>query len=597
MSTKIMDCDLVVLGAGGSGLVAAVKAAELSGKKVIVLEKANKIGGASIFAHAISVMDSKWQKEAGVTVSEPQDISGQFFDWLVEKGGAEKYFIVAKNGERMFGSYRFGQILMPKRQEKYRNHPDPSIGPGWVGSYIVDKMVECCEKMGIPILTETRARKFITDDKGRVTGVLADTKDGQLLINCKACFIGAGGFGADMEKLKKRWPEVYNNKEIFSLCPPALTGDGIDMAEEIGAAVDQTKRDTGDGFVNAGLTHHPYSYTIYRMMAEPEMVIVNLNGKRLSNRATLADEPKAVAYAIADNDVVEMLGEMRIVNYHEDADIPILKKFRDDIAYEVALDEAGVKGNRTKKADTLAELAVKMDINPSAFVATIERYNKFCDDGKDLDFGKDPKSLKPVRKPPFYAFFGHRHTQCTKGRNGIAVNSKYEVLNAKGEAMPGLWAGGDACTIYGAVRRRFPGGPSAAAGAAAGAAGGAPGGAAPGGAQGGAPSGVAGAAVGAPGIGGSVGVAGSTPSGGAAGASGTASGGVPPGPAASIGAPGASSGAPGGITAGSAGGVPGASSASANILSTEGFPNGGLGSAVLSGYQAGINLADYLKNI
>ena len=551
MATKVMDCDLVVLGAGGCGLVAAVKAADVSGKKVIVLEKAKKPGGASIFAHAVSVMDTKWQKEAGYAVSEPQDISGQFFDWLVEKGGAEKCFRMAKEGERKMGGA--GSIFMPVRLDRYKDHPDPSIGPGWWGSYIVEKMIECCEKTGIPVLTETSAKKFITDDKGKVTGVLAGTRDGQLLVNCKACVIAAGGFGANYEKLQKYWPEEFNNKQIFNLCPPTITGDCIDMAEEIGAAIDQTKWGMSSfpgGFYSSTPIHHPYSYTIMGMMGNAMTVSVNLNGERwmneggggmMSGTVSVASQPKGVAYSIIDSEILDAIGPTLVNNVMDEPDVAVMKKYREDIAYEVAIDEEGASGDHAKKADTLAELALKMKIDPKTFVATIERYNKFCDNGKDLDFGKAAGNLKPIRKPPFYAFFGHRFRQCTKGLNGIAVNPKFEVLNTKGEVMPGLWAGGDGCTIFGGVKRSMRG---------------MPGGAAPGGAPG------AGASSGATG-----GAAAGTPSG----------------------APGAAAGAPGA--------VPGASAAGANVLSTEGSPNGGLSAAVLSGYQAGINAANYLKNI
>jgi hypothetical protein len=92
-----------------------------------------------------------------------------------------------------------------------------------------------------------------------------------------------------------------------------------------------------------------------------------------------------------------------------------------------------------------------MNIDPAVFVETIDRYNKFCETGKDLDFGKDAKSLKPVKKPPFWAIYGHRYSQCTKGLNGIAVNPNFEILNKKGEVMPGLYAAGDTCTVYGGL--------------------------------------------------------------------------------------------------------------------------------------------------
>jgi hypothetical protein len=382
MAKRVIDCDLVVLGAGGSGLVAAVKAADVSGKRVMVLEKAKKPGGATNFAGGLRVTNSKWQKAAGITnqgssgpppgmgIGKNQNSNGrssgypkrgngpgpgatpevtdQFFDWLVDKGGAEKYFKLNKSGI----------VEMPNRIEKYKNHPDPSIGPGRAGTYVIDKMVECCEKQKIPILTQTRAKKFITDSQGKVTGVLADTKDGELLVNCKACYIGAGGFGADYEKLQKLWPEDHNGKSMLHLCPPTCTGDCINMAEEIGAGIDLSVA----WLSFMGPVHHPYSYTIYRIMVQPETVYINLNGERYvdetknlsaQSAAVLGLQPKAEMYAVVDSEWVETLGQRGIATPWEESDLPILKRFREDIAYETALDESGVKGNHTKKADSL----------------------------------------------------------------------------------------------------------------------------------------------------------------------------------------------------------------------------------------------------
>jgi len=535
MAIKVMDCDLVVLGAAGCGLVAAVKAADVSGKKVIVLEKAKKPGGATIFAHGMGsvgpIKDTKLHREAGYPVNDSPDITGQFFDWLLSKGGVEKYFRIGEPNPDRLGA----MIYMPVRTEKYKDHPDPSIGPGWMGSVVVDKMLECCEKTGIPVLTETRARKFITDDKGKVTGVLADAKDGQLLVNCKVCIIGAGGFGANYEKLQKYWPDDYNNKKMHNLCPPTITGDCIDMAEEIGAAIDQTYHTIGP-LMRVPL-HHPYGYAVHLLMQNPAIVSVNLNGERWMNEGSgmhsdvsVGSQPKGVAYSVADNEMIEKLGERLVDLAVDEADFDILslENLRKELAYEVAIDEEGASGNHSKMANTLVDLALKMNIDPKAFVATINRYNEFCDNGKDLDFGKDPKSLVPIRKPPFYAIFGHRWTQCTKGSNGICVNGKFEVLNTKGEAIPGLYAGGDACTIYGGYILSKPFG-----------------------------MGAANPDTNAPG----------------AGSSGAAVGDSPPGNAS------------------------GTSAAGINILSGEGNPPGGLGGAFISGYHAGINAGNYLKNI
>jgi len=580
MTTKVMDCDLVVLGAGGSGLVAAVKAFDLTGKKVIVLEKSKKPGGATFFAGVMGevgpIKDSKWQKDAGYEVSEPQDISGQFFDWLVSKGGAETFFTVAKPEEK-----RQSAIYWTVRQEKYRNLPDPSIGPGKMGSFVVDKLMECCQKSGIQVLTETRARKLITDNKGKVTGVIADTNDGQLLVNCNACVIAAGGYGANMEMLKKYYPKEFNNTKIHSLCPPACTGDCINAAREAGAYIDPTIRsiEFPGGFFGAGTMHHPYSWSLASLMGNGMFVSVNLYGKRWKNEggfgggaaADLGDQPGGVAYAVADNEIVETAGS-QMMNQKQGSpgegssgldERTAIKKWREDLEYEVSIDEEGAGGNHTKKADTLAELALKMKVDPKTFVETIERYNKFCETGKDLDFGKSAQTLKAIKKPPFWAIFGHRWSQCTKGRNGVAVNSKFQALNTKGEVMPGLYAVGDGCTIFGGLvlnkssNQGMPGGaPSgAAAGAVAGSSAAAPAAAAPGGnAQSSAPGGNA---------------QGAAPGGGASSAGGP-SGGMP---------------------------MTGRSSQDANILKGEGSCCGGLGAAFISGYYAGLNVADYLKNI
>ena len=581
-----MDCDLVVLGAGGAGLVAAVKASEDSAKKVIVLEKAKKPGGASYFAGGPGVgsmgrMGGAPGGAGGGQGGGSQDVTSQFSGWFTSKVGAENFVKTA-------------------RTPKYMDLPDPSIGPGRGGSFLVDKMVEFCQKQGIQILYETPARKFITDTKGKVTGVLADAKDGQVLVNCKACVIASGGFGRNYEKLQKYWPEEYNNKELFFLCPPGMTGDGIEMAEEIGAYINQTKWDMNiaGGFFASGPIHHPYTWTLMSIMGNGAFVSINLDGKRWKNESgmggvSVGTQPGGVAYSVADNDIMEAAGSQlgnssgggMMANMMSDPnsnEARAIKRWREDLEYEVAIDEEGASGNHAKKANTLVELALKMKIDPAIFVETIERYNKFCETGKDLDFGKSAQMLKAIKKPPFYAIYGHRFSQCTKGLNGIAVNTKFEVLNPKGEAMPGLYAAGDTCTMYGGLvlqgsarRTSASGAPGAGAPAAGGpgaAPGGAPATAAPGAAPGDAP------ATGAPGA-----APGGAPAMGAPGAA--------PGSAPGPGGPGAAPGA------GGPGGAPGAVAASVNILTTEPSPCGGSTAAFMSGYSAGVHVAQYLKNV
>ena len=574
MTTKVMDCDLVVLGAGGSGLVAGVKAFDLTGKKVIILEKSKKPAGCTYFASGMGeagpIKDSKMQKDGGYEVSEQQDISGQWFDWFVLKGGSETYFKVAKREDtkKVVGFYYpdgrmgGGGISYPGRTEKYKNLPDHSIGPGRLGSWVVDRLVDCCQKQGIQLLTETRARKFLTDDSGRVSGVIADTKDGQLLVNCKACIIAAGGYGRNMDLLKKYYPKQFNGTKIHSLCPPAMTGDCILAAEEIGAYIDPTIRSLSfpGGFFADGLGRHPWSPSL-SSLTSGKSVIINMDGKRWKNEAgmgggDISAQRNGVACAIVDSEIVETAGSQQGGMGGMAMGGSSSTSIKDDLEYEAAIDDDGASGNHTKKADTLVELALKMKIDPRRFVDTIERYNKFCETGKDLDFGKPAQMLKAIKKPPFYAIFGNRWSQSTKGRNGVAVNSKFQALNTKGEVIPGLYAVGDGCTIFGGLVLNSPNmgyTPLSAEATAARAA---------------LSKDVAQAFAAAP----------------SAGAPG-------------VGSPGM--GVPGAGSSGGQGGMPmmGGGAQNNDILKGESVACGGLGPAFLSGYCAGTFAAVYLKNI
>ena len=472
MTQEVIHCDLVVLGAGGSGLVAAARASEDSGTKVLVLEKAPKIGGASYFAGGPGVgrpMGPPGPDGPGLGgPGDPgpngpgpggpnrasQDLMAQFSNWFAAKVGQ-------------------GNMVSAARMEKFKKLPDPSIGPGRGGTFTVEKMLASCKQQGVQILTETPAKKLIVREGGNVTGVLAQTPNGELLVQCKACVIAAGGFGSNYQKLKRYWPEEYNGEEIFFLCPPGMMGDGIDMVEEIGAYIDQTpwRQDEAGGFFASGPMHHPYSWAVQSLMFDGKFVCINLDGNRWKNEdgpgGSLATQPGSVAYCVADEAIVQAVGSQLAGSgmvgpggrpaAADSNEARAIKKWREDLESEAAIDDAGASGNHVKKADTLAELALKMRIDPKTFTETIARYNGFCQTGNDLDFGKPARLLKPIAKPPFWAIYGHRFSQCTKGLYGIAVNCDFEVLDPKGEAMPGLFAAGDTCTIYGGLVLQMPG--------------------------------------------------------------------------------------------------------------------------------------------
>ena len=110
-----------------------------------------------------------------------------------------------------------------------------------------------------------------------------------------------------------------------------------------------------------------------------------------------------------------------------------------DLDYEATLDTP------VKKADTLYELAEKMNVDPETFVNEMTRYSYFCETGVDEDFHKDARFLKPfpLSEGPYYAVFGECFSEAAMG--GVTVNDQCEVMRADGSHIPGLYAGGD-CT-------------------------------------------------------------------------------------------------------------------------------------------------------
>jgi len=478
---NVKNCDLVVLGAAGSGLTAAVKAKDLGVKEVLVLEKAEKPGGCTWFSGAAPRPDNSTPEQRDdlfrlimkhlywnvnpKLIRNAIDASAPLWNWFstvcdvtdmypkstaVQQDAPKVLKSIIEEGDPrgIMGSLIAGGMPAGGQGERQINKKskDPSIGPGSEGSWCITKLLGACEKMGINILTSTRATEFVTDGKGNITGVLADTKDGKIKINCKACVVASGGFGANMEKLKKRWPTLLGGENRFHrFSCPTDTGDAIDMAEKIGVKIDWENMN----ILLGGVAHHPYSGSIVEFVRNPEIVYVNLNGERFVDEAlgmgstyVMTRQPKSQMYFIADHDMVDMLGKRLITG--QPARDAMLKDYWDDVAYEAALDEGGAPGNHTKKADTLEELGRKMGVDPKAFVKTIETYNRYCDNKRDMDFAKKPEYLIPVRKPPFYAFFGQRFLETTHG--GLVVNENMEVLKDrdKKDVVPGLFCAGDA---------------------------------------------------------------------------------------------------------------------------------------------------------
>jgi len=468
---KKLSADVVVLGAGASGLIAAVRAAENSAKNVVVLEKAAKVGGNAWYAHGFMVYGSKWQKEAGepdirdevvnnyiqrfgdkinpLLIRQAVTATGEFFDWLESKDPAEvrECFVLQMPYISIVSRIKCKAPEWKARRFYNLKCHDDAIGPGTGGSYVIRKMLEECQKLGITILTEHRAVKILTDSRGNFTGVLAEDPGGQTQIDAKAGILSTGGWTQNDEMIKKYWPRFFTEKTsepVHRFAIPTVTGDVVGLGESAQALVDY------DNFwLNMfGPVHHPFSYVLFRFGWEPENVGINLDGRRFYDEsrvfgasAVMGDQPGRIAYHVLDSALVDEIGQRLISKMAFHSDGGIFKEYRKELEKEI------VMGTPVKRADTLEDLAGQCGIDPEAFRTTIERYNRFCANGKDEDFNKNPQGLRPIVKAPFYAIFVKMATDGAFG--GVLVDENMRALNKARQPIPGLFATGDNSSGWG----------------------------------------------------------------------------------------------------------------------------------------------------
>ena len=470
------ECDLLIIGGGASGLIAALRASECTDRKILVVEKAKKPGGCGIYASALRMFDTQWEKDAGFPeqmddyiraaynttrgLLDPRLIANgfraipRFFDWFCQWGEAEKGFQLTP--EKALNGMRVTSVL---------------DGDG--GHYIITKVIEQLRKKGVEILTETAAEEFIMQN-GRVAGIHAKDPGGELTIRCKACLVAMGNIGNNQEVLNKYVPaygSAYKRPSLHLL--PSCTGDFIPMAEKAGIPIDE------DSIVPAYLGPMNSMFNMQTMMqpARPDALAVNLEGKRWKSEGlrgegcnwALLRQPQAVSWTIVDtplacqppagapevlvdntfgrmisNGVPDAEGKpvsaASVLNLGPAGGLPVQPGLTSDGIIEDIEKAVAIEGKYVVKGDTLEELAEAMGVPVDQFVETVTRYNDFCEKKHDDDFYKQPELLIPIKTGPFYAFHCHMGTDGVFG--GFYIDEELRVQGKDGP-IPGLYAAGD----------------------------------------------------------------------------------------------------------------------------------------------------------
>jgi len=449
MSTITKEIDVVVIGSGVSGLAAAVTAAE-DGAKVIVFEKERSLGGTSNFFDGIFAVESYMQRDRYITYSRDQafknmmeyshwranprlvrafvDESGGTISWLQEKGVE---FIDAT-------------INMPEAPRTYH------VVKGQ-GEAVVKALAMSAKEKGVDLRLATSVKKILKQGD-RITGVVAEEEGRDIQVAAKAVIIASGGYANNKEWIKK-----YSGFDLGVNVIPVgnvdKMGDGIRMAWEVGAA------EEGMGVLELFRVgpigpDHPMKNQVEFAAGQPDLWI-NSKGERFCDEGIAfydtsvgnanARYKEGYTYSIFDDSIIQRLLEKGIDRGIAMENPPGTRPVDFDKELSIALEKGTTE---IFVADSIKELAEKMGVDPAVLKATVDEYNGFCEKGHDDLFAKDPKYLRPLKGPKFYAVKARTVFLGTLG--GIKINHKTEVVDKKEKVISGLYAVGfDAGGMWG----------------------------------------------------------------------------------------------------------------------------------------------------
>ena len=468
-----VEADVVVVGAGGAGMTAAITAAG-EGKSVVILESQSMVGGNSVRAtggmnagKTVYQDENEFGESAGVektlkaaaekyadnetitalakTVSEQwaayqANPTGYFdsvelmeLDTMIGGKGINDPALVEtlcansadaidwldEHGITLHNVSSFGGASV-KRIHRPVNDEGKVVS---VGSYMIPLLQENCEKAGVQILLNTTANEILTDANGAAVGVKATGSTGETVtVNAKAVVLTTGGFGANLDMVVKYKPEL---KGFMTTNAAGIQGQGIEMAEAIGAATVDMDQIQIHPTVEANT-----AALITEGLRGDGAVLINAEGKRFIDEVGTRDVVSAAEIAQTGSYSWLVVDQAMVDNS--------------------SVIQGYIKKGYTVTGATYEELAKAMGVDEAALAETMNNWNGYVEAKNDPDFGRT-SFANPLNTAPYYAIkvtAGVHHTM-----GGLKINPNTEVLNENGEVIPGLFAAGEVTGgVHGANR-------------------------------------------------------------------------------------------------------------------------------------------------
>ena len=470
---QVIDTDIVVVGAGGAGMTAAIAAAN-EGKSVVILESQAMVGGNSVratgglnAAKTPAQDENEFNEAAGVektletaassyadnetitalakTVSEQwaqyQANPVGYFDSvelmeldtmiggkgindpaLVEtlcSNSADAIVWLSEQGIDLPSVSSFGGASV-KRIHRPLDDEGKVVS---VGSYMIPRLESKCKELGVEVMLNTTATKILTDANGAAVGIEATGKNGQTVtVNAKAVILATGGFGANLDMVVQYKPDL---KGFMTTNAAGAQGQGIDMAVAIGAGTVDMDQIQIHPTVEANT-----AALITEGLRGDGAILVNAEGKRFTDEVGTRDVVSAAEIAQTGSYSWLVIDQAMV-----DASSVI---------------QGYITKGYTVTGSTYAELAQAMGVDADAFTATMEQWNACVAAGEDTEFGRT-SFANPLDTAPYYAIkvtAGIHHTM-----GGLTINSDTQVLAGDGAVIDGLYAAGEVTGgVHGANR-------------------------------------------------------------------------------------------------------------------------------------------------
>jgi len=445
MTTTRLETDLAIVGGGGAGVAAALEAGD-AGARVVLLEQDDALGGtAATSGGGCLIVGSPLQESEGI--HDTPDLA--FEDWIKWGGDAvdavwARYYIEHTLHDLYHWAETHGAKWMDlKFQEGNRVHrwhrPDRN------GLGLMTALIGSLTSRGAAeVLTGARAERLLTEN-GRVRGVQASRTNGDTVeIRSQTVLVTTGGFNSNLDMVLDARPE-FRAFKVMEGSGRGATGSGHTLIRELGGYFTHMEH----------IWFYVYATPDYRdptgrrglvFRQAPGYIWVNQQGRRFHDESTtggasatpamLRQKPPH-AWAILDT---PMTAKMEVADpYYRDG-----ATVRRDRIQEL-LDNSPY----IKKANTLDEIARKIDVDGPTFLGEVESYNKAFDAGmaREPAFGKSLDQSKKFDAPPYYAV--QLFPLARKNFGGVKTDLRCRVLDRHFEPIPGLYAAGEVAGMAG----------------------------------------------------------------------------------------------------------------------------------------------------